>query len=558
MNSCSKIYINGHHLTLENIIQVAHNLTKIYLDNHAIAKINKSQHFIKSCLSQNKIIYGVNTNFGGMADHFINQENQALLQENLIWGLKCGTGNRLAKRHVRAGMLLRANALARGVSGIRCELVDRILHFLNADMIPIVFEYGSIGASGDLVPLAYVAGAILGLSESFKVEYQEKEIDALTALQILKLSPISLEPKEGLALVNGTSMMTGIAANAIHEAKRLFNLTLHIHAFYLQALCCSVDAFDPFVHLQKPHKGQLWVASFIKDLLHDSQFIHSAVNEINHSNGLVQNRYSIRCLPQYLGVIIDGINSISQQIEIEANSANDNPLIDADAGKIYHGGNFLGQYIGVGMDQLRYYLGLTAKHLDTQIALLVTPEFSHGLPSSLAGDHASSVRFGLKGLQICANSMMPLLLQLGQPIVPFFPTHAEQFNQNINSQGFSAANLAWQSIQLFTHYTAVALIFAIQAIELRTYIQYQHYDARPYISPALVALYEAIYQVTGSVNSSGRPFILHNYQQGIDQFIANLVNDLTQIDSKIMAALIAAPSNKIKRKLYEDEFSYHN
>ena len=166
----------------------------------------------------------------------------------------------------------------------------------------------------------------------------------------------------------------------------------------------------------------------------------------------------MRCLPQFIGPIVEGLATIARQVETEMNSTTDNPLIDGEAGVIHHGGNFFGQYVGMAMDQLRHYIGLLAKHLDTQIALLVTPEFSGGLPPSLVGNTARPVNMGLKGLQITANSIMPMLGFLGSPLVDRFPTHAEQFNQNINSLGFGAARLARQSITTFQHYLAIALL----------------------------------------------------------------------------------------------------
>jgi len=242
---------------------------------------------------------------------------------------------------------------------------------------------------------------------------------------------------------------------------------------------------------------------------------------------LIQDRYSLRCFPQYMGPIVDGLNQINEQVTVEANAATDNPLIDPDNQVDFHGGNFLGQYIGVGMDQLRYYLGLLAKHIDVQIALLVTPEFNQGLPSSLVGNSDRKVNMGLKGLQITGNSIMPLLTFFGNSLVDRFPTHAEQYNQNINSQGFGSANLARQSIDTFQQYMAIALMIGVQAADLRTYKMAQHYDAREYLSPATCSLYEAIREVVGQAPSSKRPYIRDDHEQMLDLHIAAIAADIS-------------------------------
>jgi phenylalanine ammonia-lyase len=220
-----------------------------------------------------------------------------------------------------------------------------------------------------------------------------------------------------------------------------------------------------------------------------------------------------------MGPLVEGLDNIAQQITTEINSASDNPLIDPDKGMDYHGGNFLGQYIGIAMDQLRYYLGLMAKHLDVQIALLVTPEFSNGLPPCLIGNTQRTVNMGLKGLQISGNSIMPLLTFYGHPLTDRFPTHAEQFNQNISSLGHGSANLARQSIEAFQQYMAIALMFGIQAVDLRTYIVAGHYDARSCLAPASLALYEAVREVIERPPSSEKPYIRNDNEQPLDEHI---------------------------------------
>lgn len=250
----------------------------------------------------------------------------------------------------------------------------------------------------------------------------------------------------------------------------------------------------------------------------------------------IQDRYSLRCLPQYFGPIVDGILQIEKQIEVEINSATDNPLIDVANQACYHGGNFLGQYVGVGMDQLRYYIGLLAKHLDVQIAYLVAPEFNNGLPASLVGNRERTVNMGLKGLQITGNSIMPLLTFYGNSITDRFPTHAEQYNQNINSQGYASANLARHSVQIFQQYMAIALMFGVQAVDLRTYLVGDHYDARSTLSPATRDLYMAVRDVVGQPPSSDRPYIWNDHEQALDEHIARIAEDIAS-GGQIIAAI---------------------
>ena len=247
----------------------------------------------------------------------------------------------------------------------------------------------------------------------------------------------------------------------------------------------------------------------------------------NHRQGkLLQDRYSIRCLPQFLGPVVDGLAAIARQVEIEANSVTDNPLIDAPHGAVYHCGNFLGQYIGVGMDQLRYHMGMMAKHLDSQIAMVVAPEFNQGLTPSLAGNPEREVNVGFKPLQLTANSIMPMLSFYGNSLADRFPTHAEQFNQNINSLGFGSANLARRSLDILEQYMAIALLFGVQAADLATHAAAGHYDARCTLSPASRNLYEAVRLVTGRPASMSRPFLWNDNEQFLDAHVACVLADI--------------------------------
>lgn len=541
MSVTKDVVINGQELKLEDTLAVTRYGSKVSIltDKNAREKVQASYDYINQEILKNRVIYGVNTNYGGMADKTKIDNNDINLQTNLIWGLKCGTGEKISSEHVKAGMFLRANSLAKGVSGINPELIERLVKFINFGLTPVVRKYGSIGASGDLVPLANVMGAIAGIDPSFRVDYKGKEIGSLEALELIDLKPIKLTTKDGIAMVNGTSMMTGIAQHAVYDTCMIFKLYIYINALCINALQAASEPFHPFIHKHKPFPGQVAVAEIISDLIGGSKFVLCDANDSCKSKDkqLIQDRYSLRCIPQYAGVILDGIRQIRTWVEVEGNAVSDNPLINAENGEICHGGNFLGQYIGVGMDQLRYYIALMTKHLDAQLALLVEPAFNNNLPPSLIGNGTGSVKFGLKGLQICANSIMPVLLHLSNNIVPLFPTHAEQYNQNINSQGYSSANLAWDSVTIMQQYLAISLIFAVQAIDLRSKISYGHHDGRPYLSSKLVPFYEAVYKLLGQDISTDKPLIRHNYEQSLDEYIAKIAKDFGSVNGLIVSAV---------------------
>jgi phenylalanine ammonia-lyase len=504
------IIISGDGLTIADIAAVAGG-AKVALsaDQAVVKRVNDSRRRIVEAVAAGQAIYGVTTLYGGMADQVVPPEKLRDLQTISLWHHKVATGPRLPEADVRAAMLLRANSLMKGVSGVRLELIERYAAFLNAGATPHVFQRGSIGASGDLSPLAYIAGAILGLSPAFLVDFEGETLDSLTVLKRLGLEPMPLEPKEGLALNNGTTASTGVAANCVDRAIELTALAFGAHALFFQALVATSQSFDPFIHAMKPHPGQVWAGQEMAALLRGSQLTRSeAAGDRSHRKGtLIQDRYSLRCMPQYVGPIIDGIAEAARQIEVEANSANDNPLIDPDTGEVYHTGNFLAEYTGVAMDRLRYHIGMLAKHLDVQIALLVSPEFNYGLNPSLVGNMALGVNVGLKSLQLSCNALMPLISYYGHSIADRYPTHAEQFNQNINSQAMNAANLARDSLDVLTHFLANALIFGVQAVELRAKLVADTYDATALLSPATRPLYAAARAAAAGSPEAAKPLI---------------------------------------------------
>ncbi len=528
--SSARVFLNGSDLTLDDVVHVSRFGARVELTDaeRILNRVAAAHNYIVRATEAGRAIYGVTTGFGAMANTIISPEDAGELQENLLWFMNTASGERLPAADVRAAMLIRANTHLLGLSGLRLELIRRMQTFLNANVTPFVREYGSIGASGDLTPLACITGALIGLDKCFRVDFDGEDIDALTALKRLGLPRLTLQPKEGLAMINGTAVMSGVAANCVYDVRTLLELTMGAHALMIQGLSGSNQSFHPFIHDHKPHPGQKWTAATMLALLSGSGLIRDELGERNtRAKGeLIQDRYSLRCLPQFLGPVVEGLEHIARQVTVEINSATDNPLIDTENSRDFHGGNFLGQYIGMAMDHLRYYLGLMAKHLDAQIALLAAPEFNNGLPPSLSGNPARKVNMGLKGLQINGNSIMPLLTFLGNSFVDRFPVHAEQFNQNINSQGLGSANLARQSISAFQQYIAVALMFGLQAVDLRTHIMAGHYDARRCLSPATVPLYEALREIVDQAPDARRPYIRNDHEQSLSDHIQRIAADI--------------------------------
>ncbi len=541
------VSIGDECLTLHDVALVANQFASVQLSDDAriTDRIQRSCDYIEHAVRDGKPIYGVTSGFGGMANIAITSDEAIALQNNLVAYHKVGAGGRLRNADVRAAMLLRMKSHVMGVSGIRLELIQRMQTFLNNRVTPHVHEFGSIGASGDLTPLSYITGAIAGMNEAYQVDFDGDTVSAVTALTRLGLRPLRLRPKEGLAMMNGTAVMTGIAANCAYDAQRLLRLVTATHALMVQALLGTNQSFHPFIHaVCKPHPGQVWAAETMLRLLEGSGMIRDELDGSHDHRGdqPIQDRYSLRCLAQFLGPIAEGIDQVVRQIEVEMNSATDNPLIDADNNVSYHGGNFLGMHVSMAMDHLRYYFALLAKHLDAQIALLVAPEFSNGLPPSLIGNADRRVNMGLKGLQITGNSLMPLLLFYGNSLADRFPTHAEQFNQNINSQGFGSANLTRRSIDIFQQYIAVALMFGIQAVDLRAKQAVGHYDATAVLSPATAKLYAAVKRVVGCPVVGDRPYVWDDGNRELDKDIAAIVNDISS-GSSIISSLDHAISS---------------
>lgn len=524
------IIIDGSSLTLADIDRVArgHAEVAISADRAVRDRVTGSRAVVERAVAGGEKIYGVTTLFGGMADHHVSHDRLVELQRLALWHHKSTTGPRLPAADVRAGMFLRANSLMRGASGVRMEIIERLVAFLNADAVPHVHQRGSIGASGDLVPLTYIGAPVMGLSPEFLVDFEGETQDCVTVLRRLGYAPLDPEPKEGLALTNGTGASTGVAANAMTRALDAVALALGIHALFAQALLATDQSFDPYIQAVKPHPGQIWTAARMCDLIRGGKTIRSeSGGRREHRNGeLIQDRYGLRCLPQFLGPVVDGLATAARQVETEANTANDNPLIDPDTGETFHNGNFLAQYTAVAMDSARYLIGLMCKHIDSQIALMITPGFSNGLTPALVGNMASGVNVGLKSLNIGMNQMSTQISYLGQSVADRFPTHAEMYNQNINSQAMNAANLARDQMDVVEHFLAAALLTGVQAVEVRAMAETGAADARGILSPATVPLYEAARIAAAGPPEAARTIVWDDMDGFLQPKVEGILDDI--------------------------------
>jgi phenylalanine ammonia-lyase len=461
--------LNGQSLSLDQVQEYRLQQAEFALHSSVDSSqfFNQSVESLQKNLEGGAQIYGVNTLFGGLANEVATDTK--LLQRELLLSHLAGTGEPLHDDDVRLAMVIRANSLCRGVSGIRHELVQRLIHLANKNITPLVHKNGSIGASGDLIPLSSIAGAIIGLSDQFKLKHKGEFKPAPGVLDTLGLAPISLREKEGLAMINGTACLSAIAANNCAMFVSLFNLYFRIQVAMCELLEADMRPFDNFVHQHRPHPGQIWVADQLRSLLADTSLTRQVkkVDEDFENDELIQDRYSIRCIPQFTGAIVEDVLSIFNTIEIEMNSATDNPLIDHQNQTYFHGGNFLGQHVSMAMDKMRVSIALLAKHNEAQLATLVEPAFNKGLPACLVDESSKGLSVGVKPIQILSNSLTPLLERNAAPLSVHFPIHAEQFNQNLNSQGFGSSNLTRESLQLFSQQLAAMWLSTSQAVMIR-------------------------------------------------------------------------------------------
>jgi histidine ammonia-lyase/phenylalanine ammonia-lyase len=480
----SVISIGGRRLTLDEVEAVARGGARVDLDGdpEVRARLERSARFKEELIEQGVPVYGVTTGVGDSVDVQIAHGKAAALQRNLMRKLGCGTGNILAEEYARAVMLLRANTLALGQSAVRPVIVETLLACLNAGVVPCIPEEGSVGASGDLVPLSYVLAALCG---ERSVTVRGQVLPAARALEAAGIRPVRLEAKEGLALVNGTAYMTALLALVAQDAKRLALLADACTALATEALTSSSGPFHPFLHDgSKPHPGQARSAANVRALLSGTRLAQPYQEVIQQAGRLegagtatrklaikIQERYSIRCAPHFIGVLYDTLDWVERWLDVEMNSASDNPLFDPEEREVHNGGNFAGGHVAFAADALKTALASVGDLLDRQLAVVVDEKTNRGLPANLSpelpdSDPEAGTHHGFKGVQIAASSLTAEALGRCLPMT-LFSRSTEAHNQDKVSMGATAARGARDVLALVEKVAVLHLLALCQAVDLR-------------------------------------------------------------------------------------------
>jgi histidine ammonia-lyase len=463
------LVLTGADLTVGGVEAVARHGAAVQLDAHARERMQEARDVIESLVAEGAVVYGVTTGFGALASTVIPAADANRLQENLLMSHAVGVGPPFPREVVRAMLLLRANTLALGHSGCRPVLVDRLLDLLRLGIHPVVPEQGSVGASGDLAPLAHLALPLIGRGQ---VEFGGAAVPSLIALREAGLEPLTLEAKEGLALLNGTQMMGAIGALLLADADRLTRTASVVAAMSVEALLGTDVAFAAAYQLARPHPGQITVAAELRHLLRES-----TLQTGHHGDAhKVQDPYSLRCTPQVHGAVRDALDHLRRVLQIELNSATDNPLVFvgggiADAstmatggGRVISGGNFHGEPIALALDFAKIALAELGSISERRTALLVDPHLNGGLPPFLAA--SSGIDSGMMLYQYTAAALVSENKVLAHPAsVDSIPTSANQ--EDHVSMGSISARHARTVLVHVERIVAIELLVAAQALDLR-------------------------------------------------------------------------------------------
>jgi histidine ammonia-lyase len=447
------IQINGNELTLDEIVKVARQGYKVELTLEAENRVVKSRSIVDEIVDNNRVIYGITTGFGKFSDVTISGEDCKQLQTNLIISHACGAGNPFSNEIVKTIMLLRANALAKGYSGIRLSTLKTLIQMINSGVNPIIPEKGSLGASGDLAPLAHMVLPMLGLGEA---EFNGKILPGKEAMEKAGIKIIELTAKEGLALINGTQVMTAVGALAVYDAINLLKISDIAAALSLEALRGVKDAFDPRTHSIRPHSGQIQTAKNILNLTQGSTFITSQ-GEIR-----VQDAYSLRCIPQVHGASKDALEYIKNKVDIEINSVTDNPIV-TEEGDVISGGNFHGQPMALSFDFLGIAMAEIGSISERRLERLINYQLND-LPAFLVKE--GGLNSGFMITQYAAAALVSENKILAHPAsVDSIPSSANQ--EDHVSMGTIAARKGRDIIENIQRVLATEIMAACQAIDFR-------------------------------------------------------------------------------------------
>jgi len=452
-------------LNIDDFFNVLFNNKPIDLDPSLLDRVVESFNFLNN-FSENKVIYGVNTGFGPMAQYKIKDEDRIQLQYNLIRSHASGTGKPLSKMYVRSAMLARLNTLSLGHSGVHKSVITLMTELINRDIIPLIYEHGGVGASGDLVQLAHLALVLIGEGEVF---YKDELRLTKEVFELENLEPIQVELREGLALMNGTSVMTGIGLVNVIYVRRLLNWMIQCSSAINELVEAYDDHLSEELNQTKRHKGQQNIAATMRAHLADSKLIRSREEYLYNANvdspvfkEKVQEYYSLRCVPQILGPVLDTLNSVEKILIEEVNSANDNPIVDVKKQHVYHGGNFHGDYVSLEMDKLKIVTTKLSMLAERQLNYLLNSKLNDILPPFVNLGQLG-LNFGMQGVQFTATSTTAENQTLSNPMyVHSIPNNND--NQDIVSMGTNAALMTKRVIENSFEVLAIEMITIAQAI----------------------------------------------------------------------------------------------
>jgi histidine ammonia-lyase len=444
--------------SIQDVLVLARGERRVVLDDgpEYRQKLANARAAVERAESAGGAVYGVTTGVGACVGNEIPPDLRGELPINLMRFHGCGTGRILDEDEAAAVVAIRLITLAKGHSGVRPELLERLCEFLNERLLPRIPEEGSVGASGDLTPLSYLAAALFGERE---VTLGGRVMPSLDALSELGLEPLSLLPKESLSLMNGTSVMTAIGTLCFERARRLARLAASVTAMAVDVTHGNRGHFDPRIFELKPHPGEIRCAGWIREDLEFGEGREFA------PAARLQDRYSIRCAPHVIGVFVEAISAAERALEIEINGVDDNPVVDPDSGEILHGGSFYGGQICFAMDGLKAAAAGVADLLDRQLALLCMPETSDGLPSNLVASEDVS-HHGFKAMQISASALTAEALKATMP-ASAFSRSTESHNQDKVSMGTIAARDCRRILELSETVATIGLLATCQALDLR-------------------------------------------------------------------------------------------
>lgn len=444
-------------LRINDLFRMARGEVQISLSSDAKDRIQHCADVMSRLHDQGEAIYGVTTSVGGSVGTHVPKKYAAELSRNVLRMHGCGFGRKLDELETSAVLVVRLCSLAHGMSGIRLEVAERLIEFLALGILPEIPSEGSVGASGDLTPLSYVAAVLVGEREAL---FHGESRPALEILGELGLPPLRLEAKEALALMNGTSVSTALACLSWVRAKRLVRLASSVAAATSLAIDGNAIHFDDRIHAAKPHPGQRAVAKWIREDM-------AGMPEPTASSRL-QDRYSVRCAPHILGVLVDTLRWSEEMLEIELNGVSDNPVIDVEREEILHGGNFYGGHVAQACDSLKVAVANAACLLDRQVMLLCNPAENGGLPGDLVGVEGpeACAHNGFKAASIAASSMAAEAMKLSMP-ASVFSRSTELHNQDKVPMATTAARDLIRVTELAEQVLSVALLAACQALDLR-------------------------------------------------------------------------------------------